>query len=216
MSTTTTPSDARLFDAVVRGFEEARDELEAEQAVHGLDSWLELDLHAVLASSLSQAGFFVAREQRYPGHRTKKQRTSGRRCDLVVTDGAPLLLEGVEPDPFAPATATPEVAAWIEVKLLKQFRPGGANHGWDEGLLHPPTTDLLRLADEAGLGARALLLVLFTASAEVAEHDLDVWAGHVVAAGLRLGPPLLRHLPIVDRYGNRVCSLAWMPVLRRF
>ena len=49
-------------------------DIELEQASHGLDSWRELELHRVLADAFVAAGCFVAREQRYPGDRSKKAR----------------------------------------------------------------------------------------------------------------------------------------------
>ncbi len=206
---------ANLVDACATGLRRARDAIELEQASHGLDSWSELDLQGVLAEALGDAGFGVAREQRYPGDRQKRQRTSGRRCDLVVTAGGPLLLEHAQPDLFASGpTRSSAEAAWIEVKVLKQFRPGGPNRSWSRGLLRPPTVDIARLAGDPGLGLRGLVMLLFTASREVAEHDLGVWCDHVVAdAGLPLGDALVRHLPLVDRCGNALCTTAWVTVM---
>jgi len=198
-----------LFDVVYAALEHARDDVELEQASHGIDSWSELELHAVLAAAFVSAGYFVAREQRYPGDRTKKQRTSGRRCDLVVTADGPLLLEGAQPDLFALPSVGASSGAWIEVKVLKQFRAGKANVGWAQSLLTPPTVDVGKLAFDPGLGMRVLLMLLFTASTEVSEHDFGVWRDVVVGRGLPLSSTMLRHLPIVDRRGNRFCTMAF-------
>lgn len=63
--------------------------LREEQAVYGLDSLRETQLHPVLAEAFSSAGFGVLREQPYPsaigtpGHRPAKPARD--RCDLVLT-----------------------------------------------------------------------------------------------------------------------------------
>lgn len=198
-----------LFDIVYTALQGARDDVEVEQASHGIDSWSELDLHRVLAGAFVAAGWFVAREQRYPRDRTKKQRTSGRRCDLVITADGPLLLEGAQPDLFAPPSVGAAAGAWIEVKVLKQFRAGKANIGWAQSLLTPPTVDVDKLASDPGLGMRVLLMLLFTASTDVSEHDFAVWRAVVVSRCLPLSTTMMRHLPIVDRRGNRFCTVVF-------
>lgn len=201
-----------LIDALFDGLAKENAAVDEEQAVRGLDHLKELALHPLLAGGLQRAGFFVAREQRYPSAREKKQRSSGRRCDLVVTVDGPLLLEDAQPGLFDLPMATPADAAWLEVKVLKQHGPRGPNRGWQDALLAPPTVDVARLAADDGLGLRALVLLLFTASVDVAVHDAGVWRQHVLARGFSLGPALLRHLAIKDRVGNNNLTLAWMPV----
>ncbi len=190
-------------------------DIELEQASHGLDSWRELELHRVLADAFVAAGCFVAREQRYPGDRSKKARTSGRRCDLVITTAGPLLLEDAQPELFSTPAVTSSSAAWLELKVLKQFRAGKANIGWQQALLAPPTVDLHKLADDPALGLRALVMVLFTASIEVSEHDFAVWLEVVTASGLVVVAQPMTHLPLVDRRGNRWCSVVVVVVVPR-
>jgi hypothetical protein len=205
----TPPTASAIARAVVDGLQKAIARNELEQAPHGLDSWSELALHAVLAQAFVDAGCFVAREQRYPRDRKARARTSGRRCDLVVTQGGPLLLEHVQPDLFSPTPRSPAQAAWIEVKVLKQHGLGGrGNVGWQRSLLAPPTADLRKLADDESLGLRVLVMVLFTASAEVSAHDFGVWLEAVESRGLVVRAEPLEHLPIVDRRNNRLCSVA--------
>jgi hypothetical protein len=199
---------AVLLDAFCDGLRRAIEAIELEQAPHGLDSWSELALHEVLAAAIVDAGLFVAREQRYPGARQKRQKTSGQRCDLVVTAGGPLVKEQSTVELFAPPPLEAQRAAWIEVKVLKQFGASGPNHGWERSLVRPPVKDVARLANDADLGLRGLLLVLFTASRDVALHDLQVWRDHVVEQGFSLRAPCWRHLPLVDRRGNAVCTAA--------
>lgn len=200
-----------LVSALLGGLVAARDEVELAQARHGIDELRELDLQDVLARGLEAAGFFVAREQRYPGDRIKRQRTSGRRCDLVVTVDGPFLDEHGQPGLFG-TTSVAHEAAWLEVKVMKQFGPRGPNHNWQHALLDPPTEDIARLAGDDGLGLRALVVVLFTADEDTAAHDLGVWRQHVLGAGLSVAPAVLRPLSLVDRVGNRCCTLAWLRV----
>lgn len=65
----------------------------AEQAVYGLESLDEVELHPILAASLAAAGFGVLREQLYPAEwrrRTGRRKhlpedSERQRCDLVLT-----------------------------------------------------------------------------------------------------------------------------------
>ena len=201
-----------VVGALEAGLKAAAADVDAEQAVRGLDHQKELELQALLASSLERAGFFVAREQRYPADRTKKQRSSGRRCDLVVTRAGPLLLEDAQPGLWNGPAQLPQQALWIEVKVLKQFLASGPNFGWAEALSSPPTQEIARLSGDVSVGAAAQLLLLFTASPEVAEHDAAVWRSGVVARGLFVRAPAYRHIPISDRLGNTTLTLCFLPV----
>lgn len=211
-----------VVDALADGLAAKNAALDEEQAVRGLDHHKEIELHAILAASLEDRGFFVAREQRYPSSREKKQRSSGKRCDLVVTRGAPLVLEDPQPGlwidngaPFAGA-ADLQDALWIEVKVLKQHTTSGPNHGWQASLLAPPTEDIAKLSSDPGIKDAALLLLLFTNGKDVAEHDAGVWRDHVLQKGLVLRPPIFRHLTIAARLGNTTLTLAWLPVSSPF
>ncbi len=212
-----------VVDAFAAGLAEENAALDNEQAVRGLDHLKEIELHALLAASLEARGFFVAREQRYPSAREKKQKTSGRRCDLVVTRDAPLLLEDAQPGLRAASEAAPWTSAattqdalWIEVKLLKQHTTSGPNHGWEASLLSPPTEDIAKLSSDPGIVAAALLLLLFTTGVDVAEHDANTWRDHVLQKGLVLRAPTFRHLAIKARLGNTTLTLAWLPVSSPF
>lgn len=204
-----------LVDALAAGLARDNAALDEEQSVRGLDHLKEIELHARLAAALTDRGFFVAREQRYPSARDKKQRSSGKRCDLVVTRDAPLLLEDAQPGLFTSA-APLQQATWIEVKVLKQHTTSGPNHGWEASLLAPPTEDIHKLSSDPGIVDAALLLVLFTHGADVAAHDAGVWRDHVLQRGLVLRAPTFRHLPIAARLGNTTLTLAWLPVSSPF
>ncbi len=53
-----------------------------------------------------------------------------------------------------------------------------------------------------------LALVLFTADAEVADHDLLAWHTKCLDKGLPVRPPSVRGFPITDRVGNGWCAVA--------
>ena len=56
-----------LIEALGRGLSERAQALDAENAVAGLDSLPEIDLHPILENSLTAVGFGVFREVPYPG-----------------------------------------------------------------------------------------------------------------------------------------------------
>lgn len=195
-----------MFRALVAGLRRANDDVELEQAPHGIESWREIDLHVAMAQGAVDAGFFVAREQRYPGHRFRRQRTSGRRCDLVVST-APLRLEQDVDGPAGSVGAAE--AAWIEVKLVKQFHEGGrVNFEWEQALSSPPLRDVERLARELGLGLRLVVMIAFVAAVDIARHDLAIWRERVLQHGLVVSDFWLEHFAVVDRRGHAHCVVA--------
>jgi hypothetical protein len=86
-----------LIDAAAAAVRQREDELAAEQAVHGLDSLEEVELHPLLAAGFAAAHLGVLREQPYPHEWRRKLGRRGRasddlaqrrdrlRCDLVLT-----------------------------------------------------------------------------------------------------------------------------------
>lgn len=201
-----------MLEAVAEGFARASADVEREQAVRGLDSRSELMLHVLIHESLRDAGFGVFPEQRFPMDRFVKQRSMGARCDVVLTqDGRPLVSESVTADD---AVALSD-AAWVEVKTVAQWKEGGPNHAYARTLQGPVWKDVSKLAKDEALRHAAVLLVLFTASETVAEHDLDVWSQRAALRGLPLWPRTQRHVPIGDRLGNAVCTLSIFPLEKR-
>ncbi len=191
-----------LADALAAGLARAADAIELEQAVRGLDSWRELDLHPVLGGGLRDAGFGVLHEQRFPRDRHQRKRSAGARCDLVVTPDAATPL-----DEDAPGDAL-----WIEVKVVAQFGEEGPHRGYARALQTPVWGDVRKLARDPAIVHGLVLLVLFTADAVTADHDLDVWCARAVERGLHLWPRVQRALPIGDRLGNRLCTVALFPL----
>ena len=78
-------SVADIADALEIGLTHKAEQLDKEQAVRGLDSLEELDLHPIIAAALLEAGYGVHREQRYPADQLKRKRSEGERCDFVLT-----------------------------------------------------------------------------------------------------------------------------------
>lgn len=206
-----------VADAIAAGLQRASADLELEQAVRGLDGLAELELHPLLHAALRAAGHGVRAEVRFPRARDRRRRTEGSRCDIVLTpQAAPLAEADAQVDLFAPAGATgAEDAAWIEVKVVAQHREGGPHRGYAHALQHPVWRDVEKLAGDPQIRHAAVVLILFTADAEIAAHDLGVWAARASMQGLDLLPRVTRTIEIGDRLGNRVCTLALFPLLRR-
>lgn len=187
-----------VVEALSEGLEREAQALELEGAVVGLDGRRELELHASIEACLRDAGYGVLRERRFPSEGGRK-RSSGRRCDFVLTrDGRPL----------------DEDAGWLEVKVVAQHRPLGANRGYASRLTSPVWADVEKLAADPGIHDAAVLLVLFTETDAIADHDLEAWARRATERGLHLWPRCERTLAIGDRLGNRRCRLAIFPLER--
>ncbi len=203
-------SGADIADAMAQGLGALESDLAREQAVQGIDSLDEVDLHPHLARVLSDHGLGVHREVRYPGARSRRNRAEGRRCDLVLTpDHLPLREPDVAETLFDDPMAVPlDEAYWLEVKTLSQFGETGANAAWSSELLSTISRDVSKLAGDEGIRHGGLLIVLFAASDEVVEHDLGIWQDRCLERGLPISAPWRRRVPLLDRLGNTVCSLS--------
>jgi hypothetical protein len=201
-----------IADAVAAGLRQQAAAEDLEQAVYGLDSRDELGLHPLLGQALRQAGYGVWPEERYPGDRMHPHKSAGRRCDLVLTPGPealPLRDEQTRGTLFdaQPAVAWDQ-ALWLEVKTVAQFDRGQPFPRYSAELLAPVTQDVAKLWGDEGIGHAALLLVLFTAGREVAEHDLVAWQQRCLDRGYPVRPPAARGFPITERTGNAWCAPA--------
>lgn len=187
-----------------------------EQAVYSIDALDELGLHPLIQRGLRTAGFGVWPEQRYPADRTRRRRSEGKRCDVVLTaDDRPLLEPDAEATLFADERAVPlEAAFWLEIKTVAQFTTEGPFGGYSGELLQPVTHDVKKMARDPWLFHAGLLLVLFTADQMVAEHDLRTWERRALDRGYAVAPPVIRAFEINDRLGNGCCSAALFPVRR--
>lgn len=225
--------DSRLLldaaaDAIAR--EERR--IARAQEVHGIDARQETDLHPLLAAGLRRAGQAVLREQPYPAQTASRrgglaQRAERDRCDLVVlAGGASRLADPAEaiadrraadatlfralPEP-PPTGCPPQDAYWLEVKAVGQFAPvdgtPGPNRAYS-GMVNRCAADLRKLGADPLIHAGGLLLVLFTADAATAEHDVGVLVHRCLDRGVGVRYPMLARVPIADRIGNACCTLA--------
>ena len=205
-----------VADALAAGLARAADDVEREQAVRGLDARAELELHPLLHDALRARGLGVAAEVRFPRDRPKRRRTEGARCDMVLTPGGrPLADPGEQLGLFtAPDAVALEDAAWLEVKVVAQFREEGPNRAYAAALQRPVWRDVEKLAGDPDIRLAAVVLILFTEDLEVATHDLGVWSAGARLRGLPLAPAVRRDLPIGDRLGNRLCTVAVFPLAR--
>ncbi len=112
----------------------------------------------------------------------------------------------------APAGIAPDEAFWLEVKIVGQFchTSGipGPNRQYAAQLRRAGTDDLKKLAADRAIVHGGLLLVLFADSDTTARHDLGVIIDRCAAAGHLRAMPAHASLPILDRIGNRACSLS--------
>lgn len=133
---------------------------------------------------------------------------------MVVTPGGlPLADDAIQPDLFAPRrTVALGDALWLEVKTVAQFHPTGPHRGYAMALQSPVWKDARKLAEDPQIRHAGVLLVLFTGDRDTADHDLDVWARGARARGLPISPREQRGLPISDRIGNRLCTVALFPI----
>ena len=187
-----------------------------EQAVYGLDSRDELTLHTMLGDGL-RAFHEVAREVHYPSTVGKKM-THRQRCDLVLTSiGRPLRLDTRPVSLFdAPNQTSPADALWLEVKIASQFREGGVRHGgygtqWRQAVV----ADLRKMEAEPLIHEAALLLVVFNESAEILHKDFDLFESVLVQKEVLAGFRHVRCVPILDRIGHQLCSVALWPTIQR-
>jgi len=202
----------RLRDAVSA----AEDELRLEQAVYGLDRLDERKIQAMLAERLAPI-YEVAREVHYPSTRGRKL-THRARCDLVLSPkGLPLRLDSATPTLFDPAAmCEPPDAMWLEVKVAYQFREGGVRHtGYGGQWRQAVVEDLRKMEADPLIHEAGLVLVVFNESQAILDKDLelfeDVLAQKEVLAGFRQ----VRSVPIVERIGHRLCTVALWPTLQR-
>jgi hypothetical protein len=223
-----------LVEAGAEALHRRAGELDAEQAVHGLDALPEVGFHPLLAAAFRGAGLGVWQEFPFPGEPGRRPRHSEReRCDLVITKSpdaairdpvqalreelasAGTLFEGHDRIDAACGVA-PADAFWLEVKLIGQFCYShgvpGPNRTYAAELLRTAPADIPKLVRDPGIRFAGLQLVLFTADAKVAEHDLGVVMDRCLRKGLPVSAPEMASFPVGDRIGNGVCTLALIPV----
>jgi len=207
-------SIADLADAIEAGLVRENARLAAERAVYGLDAREEVQLHPLLAAALIDAGYGIAREQRYPADQALRRDSEGERCDLVITpDHRPLITGETRATLFEPADAIPfDEAFWLEVKTVAQHTIDGPNASYASQLLSTIRQDITKLAKDRGILHAGLLILMFVGDETVAAHDLGIWQDRCLKRGMPIAAPSRRNVPITDRMGNTVCAIALYPV----
>jgi len=205
-----------LADRLGAAVEQAESDLRLEQAVYGLDTKDERQLQELLAARLRDH-FDVAREVHYPSSAGKKL-THRRRCDLVLSPkGRPLKLDSKPPTLFDPPDQCPPAEAlWLELKVAYQFREGGIRHGgygsqWREAVV----ADLRKMESEELIREAGLALVVFNESRTVLEKDLELFESVLMRKEVLAGFRHVRSVPIWDRIGHTVCTVAVWPTIQR-
>jgi hypothetical protein len=226
-----------IVESCARGLQRRRDDLIVEQAVRGIDALSEREIHPLLRESLTVAGYGAFPEIPYPGQPGKRPRHAERlKCDIVITESPamPVIdpvaelkkIDAAAGTLFAPAATAmaknarrgvaPEDAFWLEVKSVGQHcytnAVPGANRTYSSELLGVVPTDVPKLAADVTIRHAGLLLVLFTETDAVAEHDVSVLMHRCLDRGLPVAWPVTERFEIPDMIGNRRCTLSLVPV----
>jgi len=200
----------QIADTIADGLRAQAYEDDMEQPVYGFDALDELGLHPLIHGALRSHGYGVWPKQRYPGEWHLARRNEGRRCDVVMTPNERPLrdpqLKGTLFD--TPHAVDPEQAYWLEIKTVAQFETSGAFARYSAELLNPVAKDIRKLWDDTLIRHSGLLLVLFTAEMQIAEHDITAWHHRCLDRGIPAAPPTARLFPISDRIGNAWCAVA--------
>ena len=205
-----------LADRLGRVFERAEADLRLEQAVYGIDAKDEVTLQKLLAEGLA-ADYEIAREVHYPSSKGRKL-THRMRCDLVLTEkGRPLKRDHAADTLFDPVNqAQPGEGLWLEVKAAYQFREGGVRHGrygaqWRGAVVE----DLRKMEADELIRDAGLVLVVFNESEAVLEKDLELFEVVLMQKEVLAGFRHVRSVPILERMGHRLCTVAVWPTLQR-
>ncbi|MCG8618514.1 MAG: hypothetical protein MI802_20030 [Desulfobacterales bacterium] len=207
---------AHLVESVTAALRRQADEDNLEQAVYSIDTRDELELHPLIQDALRDAGYGVHPEQRYPADRTRRRKSEGKRCDIVLTpDDRALMEPDVETTLFAPPDAVVlEAAFWLEIKTVSQFTTEGPFARYAAEMLSPVSQDIKKMASDPLIYHAGLMLILFTADQRTAEHDLAAWESRTLKRGYPVAPPITRGFDTTDRLGNARCTVALFPVRR--
>lgn len=205
-----------LADRLERAVRAAEDDLRLEQAVYGLDASDERTLQALLAGRIG-GEYEVAREVHYPSTKGKKL-SHRQRCDLVLSPkGRPVRLDRALPTLFDPPDlCEPQDALWLEVKVAYQFREGGVRNTrygaqWRQAVV----ADLRKMDADPLIREAGLVLVVFNESRAVLEKDLELFESVLAQKEVLAGFRHVRSVPITERIGHHLCTLAVWPTLQR-
>lgn len=147
-----------------------------------------------------------------------KRLTHRQRCDLVLTPkGRPLRLDSKPATLFDPPDeAGPADGLWLELKVAFQFKEGGERHGgygpqWRQAVVE----DLRKMEAEPLIHEAGLLLIVFNESQEVLAKDLELFEDVLARKEVLAGYRHVRSVPITERIGHRLCTVALWPTIQR-
>ncbi|MBX3390084.1 MAG: hypothetical protein KF691_11610 [Phycisphaeraceae bacterium] len=217
---------------VLEGLVREEESLRLERAVAGLDSLDEIQLHGVIVRALQATGFGVLREVPFPSLSPAQKRDPQRqRCDMVLSPEPGKQIrdelrsrrerretEGLLFAHSAPEGVDPRECLWIEVKCVGQFTYTNGvplpNRSYASELIGAVRRDAVKLASDPLIAHAAGLVLLFSESCEIAEHDLGVAANRALDRGAPVKGFSFEHAPIEDRIGNRYASIAAFEIER--
>lgn len=215
-----------IAQVVLEGLVRDEEALRLEGAVSGLDALDEIRLHRLIAKALETTGFGVLREVPFPSLTPAQKRDPQRlRCDVVLTPSPGQRIrdelralrdkKAHEESLFKSSESDgvdPRECLWIEVKCVGQFTYTSGvpqpNRAYSSELIGAVYRDAMKLATDTLVAHAAGLVLLFSESREVAEHDLGVAANRALDRGAPINAFHFEHLPIADRIGNRVLTIA--------
>lgn len=226
-------SHDEIADLVAEGLARREGALHLEQAVRGLDALSEVGFHPLVADIIRAGGFGVWREWPFPGEAERRlKRPERERCDLVLTASGSrpvrdpvarlleldkaagtLFAEAAPPPP--PPGVEPEEAYWLELKVVGQFTyvdgVPSANRSYGSDLVRSLWADLKKLSREARIRFGGAMMILFTDGRATAEHDLSLALHRCLDKGVEMRTPIVRHIEIGERIGNRACAVVLVP-----
>jgi hypothetical protein len=204
-------SPADIVETAAEAIRQAESRLREEQSTDTVDAMRERELQDLLGGAFRATGWTVEREVRYPSSRPRS-RASGARCDLVLTNGAPLRPDAA-PSLFDPMDPTPpEGACWIELKSAAARDVEGPTAAYARTLSDGALRDAATLAGERAIRHGMVMLVLFGTDASALQRDVDRWIDETLATGIPVGQPRTRFVEIRDLRGNAVACVACVPV----
>jgi hypothetical protein len=107
-------------------------------------------------------------------------------------------------------------ALWLEVKVAYQFREGGVRHmGYGPQWRQKVVDDLRKMEAEQQIREAGLVLIVFNESQVVLDKDLELFEDVLVRKEVLAGFRQVRSIPITERIGHNLCTVAVWPTLQR-
>jgi hypothetical protein len=110
----------------------------------------------------------------------------------------------------------PADALWLEVKVAYQFREGGVRHGgygaqWRQKVV----ADLRKMEAEEKIHEAGLVFIVFNESRRILDKDLELFEDVLAIKEVLAGFRQVRSVPILDRIGHQLCTVAVWPTIQR-